>query len=225
MKPISGKAVNLKDHFILISIPKKPLNHSYDIKTSFKIGISYFCSIISLIPQKFWLIFKVYVENLVEILIFIEKNQFWKNKRGSCKCHLIQYVRSIHVHFIHVLKIQDFYIHHHRRNQQLLKFSQQHIFIKLVFFTWKSSDSYYTSNIWYFSISIIIFWSCWPSIAGPFKSHASFSLNNHDLGSRRWNWKFRENFFNPNPDFLLHSSYSFWPQLSTSYSTSYSGWN
>ena len=36
------------------------------------------------------------------------------------------------------------------------------------------------------------------------------------LGSRRWNWKFREFFFlNPNPDFLLHSSYSSWLWLST----------
>ena len=32
------------------------------------------------------------------------------------------------------------------------------------------------------------------------------------LGCRRWNWKFREkHFWNPNPEFLLHSSYSFWP--------------
>ena len=30
----------------------------------------------------------------------------------------------------------------------------------------------------------------------------------HELGSRRWNWKFREkNFWNPNPELLLHSSY------------------
>ena len=33
-----------------------------------------------------------------------------------------------------------------------------------------------------------------------------------ELGSRRWNWKFREkHFWNPNPELLLHSSYSFWP--------------
>ena len=32
------------------------------------------------------------------------------------------------------------------------------------------------------------------------------------IGSRRWNWKFREkHFWNPNPELLLHSSYSFWP--------------
>ena len=49
MKTISGKAFNLMDHYIPISIPKNPLNHSYDIKTSIKIGISYFCSILSLI--------------------------------------------------------------------------------------------------------------------------------------------------------------------------------
>ena len=37
------------------------------------------------------------------------------------------------------------------------------------------------------------------------------------LGSRRWNWKFREkHFWNPNSELLLHSSYSFWPWLSTS---------
>ena len=37
------------------------------------------------------------------------------------------------------------------------------------------------------------------------------------LGSRRWNWKFREkHFWNPNPELLLHSSYSFWLYLSTS---------
>ena len=33
------------------------------------------------------------------------------------------------------------------------------------------------------------------------------------LGSRRWNWKFRENFFlKSNPELLSHSSYSFWPK-------------
>ena len=32
------------------------------------------------------------------------------------------------------------------------------------------------------------------------------------IGSRRWNWKFREkHFWNPNPELLLHSSYSLWP--------------
>ena len=37
------------------------------------------------------------------------------------------------------------------------------------------------------------------------------------VGSRRWNWKYREkHFWNPNPELLLHSSYSFWPRLSTS---------
>ena len=37
------------------------------------------------------------------------------------------------------------------------------------------------------------------------------------LGSRWWNWKFREkHFWNPNPELLLHSSYGFWPYLSTS---------
>ena len=42
------------------------------------------------------------------------------------------------------------------------------------------------------------------------------------LGSRRWNWKFREkHFWIPNPEFLLHSSYSFWLWLSTSDS----GWD
>ena len=38
----------------------------------------------------------------------------------------------------------------------------------------------------------------------------------HELGSRRWNWKFRErHFWNPNPELLLHSSYSFLHELST----------
>ena len=42
------------------------------------------------------------------------------------------------------------------------------------------------------------------------------------IGSRRWNWKFREkHFWNPNPELLLHSSYSFWSYLSTSSS----GWD
>ena len=37
------------------------------------------------------------------------------------------------------------------------------------------------------------------------------------LGSRRRNWKIREkHFLNPNPEILLYSSYSFWPELSTS---------
>ena len=32
------------------------------------------------------------------------------------------------------------------------------------------------------------------------------------LGSRPWNWKFQEKHFkDPNPELLLHSSYSFWP--------------
>ena len=32
------------------------------------------------------------------------------------------------------------------------------------------------------------------------------------LGSRRWNWKFREkHFWNPNLELLLHSTYSCWP--------------
>ena len=32
------------------------------------------------------------------------------------------------------------------------------------------------------------------------------------IGSRRWNWKFREkHFWNPNPELLLHSSYSLRP--------------
>ena len=45
---------------------------------------------------------------------------------------------------------------------------------------------------------------------------------NPKIGSRRWNWEFRESFFlNPNPDFLFHSSYSFWLWLSTSGS----GWD
>jgi len=71
------------DDFILISIPKKPLNHSYDIKTSLKIGISYFCSISSLILKQFRSTFKVYVEILVEILILIKnKIQFWKINVG-----------------------------------------------------------------------------------------------------------------------------------------------
>ena len=34
----------------------------------------------------------------------------------------------------------------------------------------------------------------------------------HEIGSRRWNWKFQEKHFkDPNPELLLHSSYSFWP--------------
>ena len=42
------------------------------------------------------------------------------------------------------------------------------------------------------------------------------------VGSRQWNWKFRKmHFWNPNPEHLLHSSYSFWPWLSTSSS----GWD
>jgi len=76
-----------------------------------------------------------YISENIGLTDFYRKCEILNNKRESCKCHLIQYVRSIHVHFIHVLKIQDFYIHHHRRNQQLLKFSQQHIFTKMVFFT------------------------------------------------------------------------------------------
>ena len=46
------------------------------------------------------------------------------------------------------------------------------------------------------------------------RTFVQFSENRtiSDLGSRRWNWKFREkHFWNPNPEFLLHSSYSFWP--------------
>ena len=44
-----------------------------------------------------------------------------------------------------------------------------------------------------------------------------FLTSHVKLGSRRWNWKFREkHFWNPNPELLLHSSYSFWPRLSTS---------
>ena len=32
------------------------------------------------------------------------------------------------------------------------------------------------------------------------------------IGSWRWNWQFRENFFfKSDPELLLHSSYSFWP--------------
>ena len=43
-----------------------------------------------------------------------------------------------------------------------------------------------------------------------------------DLGSRRWNWKFRENFFfKSNLELLLQTSYSFGLKLSTSYS----GWD
>ena len=42
------------------------------------------------------------------------------------------------------------------------------------------------------------------------------------LGSRRWNWKFREKAWEKqDTEILLHSSYSFWPWLSTSGS----GWN
>ena len=37
------------------------------------------------------------------------------------------------------------------------------------------------------------------------------------LGSRRWNWKLRDKAWeNQDPELLLHSSYSFWPWLSTS---------
>ena len=44
----------------------------------------------------------------------------------------------------------------------------------------------------------------------------------YSVVSRRWNWKFREkHFWNPNPELLLHSSYSFLPQLSASGS----GWD
>ena len=46
---------------------------------------------------------------------------------------------------------------------------------------------------------------------------AIFVLSQALLGSRRWNWKCREkHFWNPKPELLLHSSYSFWPKLSTS---------
>ena len=31
------------------------------------------------------------------------------------------------------------------------------------------------------------------------------------IGSRRWNWKFRKFFLNPDTELLLYSSYSFWP--------------
>ena len=58
-----------------------------------------------------------------------------------------------------------------------------------------------------------------PRILGPrtriYRStnFKNFSLNSgFGIGSRRWNWKFRENhFWNPNPELLLHSSYSSWP--------------
>ena len=44
----------------------------------------------------------------------------------------------------------------------------------------------------------------------------------YPVRSRRWNWKFRKrHFWNPNPEFLLHSSYSFWPWLSSNSS----GWD
>ena len=49
----------------------------------------------------------------------------------------------------------------------------------------------------------------WSEIRGP--SQLSLWII-HVLGSRRWNCKFREkHFWNPNPELLLHSSYSFWP--------------
>ena len=53
------------------------------------------------------------------------------------------------------------------------------------------------------------------------RSHGSVSCDHFSgiliIGSRRWNWKFREKYFwNPNPELLLHSSYSFWPWISTS---------
>ena len=38
------------------------------------------------------------------------------------------------------------------------------------------------------------------------------SDNRDNLRSRRWNWKFwKKHFWNPNPELLLNSSYSFWP--------------
>ena len=46
----------------------------------------------------------------------------------------------------------------------------------------------------------------------PWTTDTTTELLEYEIGSRRWNWKFWEkHFWNPNPDFLLHSSYSFWP--------------
>ena len=43
------------------------------------------------------------------------------------------------------------------------------------------------------------------------ESDRSFSDLIVGIGSRRWNWKFREkHFLNPKPELLLHSRYSFW---------------
>ena len=41
--------------------------------------------------------------------------------------------------------------------------------------------------------------------------HINYMISIAPIGSRRWNWKFREkHFWNPNPELMLHSSYSFW---------------
>ena len=77
------------------------------------IAIQKFCSMKTVLLKNQPIFGKILSE------IFTKNWTKLKNQRESCKCHLIQYVRSIHVHFIRVFKIQDFYIHHH--NQQLTK--------------------------------------------------------------------------------------------------------
>ena len=45
-----------------------------------------------------------------------------------------------------------------------------------------------------------------------FNVQGPVSFSRLRVGSRRWNWKSRKkHFWNPNSEFLLHSSYSFWP--------------
>ena len=65
------------------------------------------------------------------------------------------------------------------------------------------------------------FWvkSLWVKVDGPWVEVYAAQFH---LGSRRWNWKFREKACDKqNPELLLHSSYSFWPKLFTSGS----GWD
>ena len=56
-----------------------------------------------------------------------------------------------------------------------------------------------------------------------FNVQGPVSFSRLRVGSRRWNWKFRErHFWNPNPELLLHSSYSFWPLTSFIFFTIFS---
>ena len=58
--------------------------------------------------------------------------------------------------------------------------------------------------------------SCFRQKTSLLAIKVSRALLRSEIGSRRRNWKFREkHFWNPNSELLLHSSYSFWPELST----------